>query len=87
MANIYHTFGTQESLASHKRTASECKADISDFFNGYEYNLASNRNLGEFYRFANNKFHCETAVGSLKDTDGLITIKPAHKADIKQHTF
>jgi hypothetical protein len=84
---IYRTFRTQESYSSYKSVTSKCKAAITDFVASYENNLVTNGNLGDFYRYANNKFSCKSAVGPLQDNNGLITTDPALKADIMQHAF
>ncbi len=84
---IYRTLRTPESYSSCKKVASACRAAITYFISSYENNLVTNGNLGDFYRYANNKFSCKSAVGPLQDNNGLVTTDPALKADIMQHAF
>jgi hypothetical protein len=83
----YSTRKTPESLALYKNIASECKSAIYSFFLSYENNLIANANIGSFYRYANSKFSCKSAVGPLCNSDGSLIIDPADKAAILLQTF
>jgi hypothetical protein len=49
--------------------------------------LASNENVGAFYRHASKKFRCKSAVGPLQDEDGTLITDPECKANLLQSAF
>jgi hypothetical protein len=83
----YSTRKTPESLALYKNIASQCKSPIYSFSLSYENNLIANANSGSFYRYANSKFSCKSAVGPLCNSDGSLIIDAADKAAILLQTF
>jgi hypothetical protein len=83
----YSTPKTLESLAVYKNIASQCKSAIYSFSLSYENNLIANANIGSFYRYANSKFSCKSAVGPLCNSDGSLIIDAADKAAILLQTF
>jgi hypothetical protein len=80
-------FKTPESMAKYKSLASKCKYAIREFVKDYETHLVSNENIGAFFRYANKKFSCKSAVGPLQDEDGALLTDPECKADLLQRAF
>lgn len=83
----HRNFKTKESLESYKCIAHECKFTIDDFIANYENNLTVNGNLGDFFRYANNKFCCKSTIGPIQDSTGYFTTDPKRKAEILQRAF
>jgi hypothetical protein len=80
-------FKTPESMAKYKSLASKCKYAIREFVKDYESHLVSNENIGAFFRYANKKFSCKSAVGPLQNEDGALLTDPECKADLLQRVF
>jgi hypothetical protein len=60
---------------------------IAAFVVSYENNLTTNGNLGDFFRYANNKFCCKSTIGPIQDFTGCLTTDSEHKAEILQKAF
>jgi hypothetical protein len=84
---VYSTFKTSNSLSTYKCIAYKCRTAISKFVAEYESQLASNGNVGAFYRYANKKFSCKSAVGPLHDEHGTVIVDSEQKASLLQRSF
>ncbi len=74
-------------MESYKRAARACISALSDFITNYENNLIAGGSLGDFYRYANNKFCSKSAVGPIQHSSGSFITDPKRKADILQQAF
>ena len=84
---VYKSFRTPESLIKYKRLASECRSLIHLYVLNYESNIINSSNTSKFYRYANNRFCCKSAVGPLKDSSGNILTDPRRKAELLSSVF
>jgi hypothetical protein len=79
----------RKNLSIHIRAliARECKSAIVAFVASSETNLTTNGNLGDFSRYASNKFCCKSTIGPIQDFTGCLTTDSEHKAEILQKAF
>jgi hypothetical protein len=84
---IYKSFRTAESYDKYKRMAAECRNLIHQYILHREDTIITSSNVNKFYRYANNKFCCKSAIGPLRDSAGNVVTDPCYKAELLSKVF
>ena len=71
----------------YKELSSECKSAIYKFALAREHSIVSRGNVGSFYRYANSRFCCKSAVGLIADSNGQLVADSTARANILHQTF
>jgi hypothetical protein len=64
-----------------------CRNLIHQYILHREDTIITSSNVNKFYRYANNKFCCKSAIGPLKDSAGNVVTDPCYKAELLSRVF
>ena len=52
-----------------------------------ETGIVEGKNMGQFYRFCNNKLNTRSSVGAIRKSNGELTSDPKEKAEMLNENF
>jgi len=65
----------------------QCRVAIDRFIAEQEIKLIEGGQVGDFYKYVNNKIVCNSGVGLLKDDNGVIVLNDSDKAELLSSFF
>ena len=74
-------------LQKYKESENHCHQILRDLELAKERRVVSSNNLGNFYKYVNNRLSCHTGVGVLRDNNGSLYATDDSKAELLNNYF
>lgn len=76
-----------KSKKSYEASAIKCKKAISVYHSNIELKLIEKNNVGQFFKFVNNKLSSHITIAPIKDAKGLFTADPLEQSNLFNQYF
>lgn len=83
----YRKTRSTEAREQYNKAAAKCRLSTRKFIADSERQLVAKGNIGQFYRYANNKFCSKSSIGPIKSQSDTLTTDSSLKAEIFNDTF
>jgi len=79
---LYRRFRTISLKQKYSELQNKCKIAVNNYVKDTEDRIINNNNLGDFYKYVNNKIVNKSGISALKNADGQIVADDKAKADL-----